>query len=107
MRLYVLDKSDGTKIHLKQSAGSRGELVQIFGSRKVTIGNYVYDVNEISAEASENAASAMALGGVVGVLGGVPGVIIGGIIGGLLGKSADDEDKAKVDKFNGSSADVY
>ncbi|WP_260291946.1 hypothetical protein [Sedimenticola hydrogenitrophicus] len=107
MRLYVLDKSDGTKIHLKQSASSRQELVQIFGSRKVNIGNHVYDINDISAEASENAAPAMALGGVVGVLGGIPGVIIGGIIGALLGKNADDEDKAKVEQFNRTTADVY
>ena len=69
MRLYVLDKTNKTKIHLKQSAGSRGELVQIFGSRKVNIVNQVYDVNDIYAEASENAAPAMALGGVSVFLG--------------------------------------
>jgi len=60
MRLYVLDKVDGKKIHLKQTADSRGELVQTSGSRKVKIGSHIYDVNEIIAEASENTAPAMA-----------------------------------------------
>lgn len=106
MRLYVLDKADGKKIHLRQIADSRGELVRTFGSRKVEIGNHIYDVNEIAAEASENTAPAMALGGVVGVLGGVPGVILGSAIGALLGKSSDDEDKVKAELFNRSSADV-
>ena len=44
----------------------------------------------------------MATGGLIGALGGVPGVIIGGLIGALLGKSTDEEDKIKTDKFNES-----
>lgn len=106
MRLYVQKKPDGNKIHLKETANTRGELAQLFGSRRVQIEGDIYDVNDISAESSDNAAAAMALGGVVGVYGGIPGVIIGGIIGALLGKSTDDEDKTKVELFNRSSADV-
>jgi len=106
MRLYVLDKSDGTKVRLKETANTRGELARLYGARRVQVGDSVYEVNDISAESSDNAAAAMALGGVVGIYGGVPGVIIGGLIGALLGKSTDDEDKTKVELFNRSSVDV-
>ena len=107
MRLYVINKTDGNKLHLKQSADTRSELVGLFGTRRIQIDNHVYDMDEVSAESSENTAPAMALGGVVGVLGGVPGVVIGGIIGALLGNSSDEEDKIKVEQFNGSPTDVY
>ena len=106
MRLYVIDKSNGNKVHLKQTARTRAELAQIYGSSRVKIGDDEYDLNEICAEASENTAAAMALGGVVGIYGGVPGVILGGLIGALLGKSSDDEDKQKVELFNRSGVHV-
>jgi hypothetical protein len=106
MRLYVIDKEDGSKVHLKQTASTRSDLAQLYGANRVQIGDNVYDINEIVAEASDNTAAAMALGGVVGVYGGVPGVIIGGLIGALLGKSSDDEDKERVELFNRSSANV-
>ncbi len=107
MRLYVLNKSDGNKIHLKQSANTRNELEQLFGSRRIEIDNHEYNIADVTAEPSQNTAPAMALGGGVGVLGGVPGVIIGSASGALLGNSSDEEDKIKVEQFNRSSTDAY
>ena len=108
MRLYVIDQSTaGKKIHLKQTAESRASLAAALGSQRIKVGEYIYTIDDVIAEPSENAAAAMALGGVVGVAGGVPGVIIGGIIGGLLGSSADKEDKVKVLNFNRSTSGVY
>ncbi|KTF17023.1 hypothetical protein [Pseudoalteromonas sp. H105] len=102
MKLYVTNQSTGEKRYLKQSAVSRQELVKQLGSERFQIDQQVYSVSEVVAESNESTAGAMAAGGVIGVVGGVPGVIIGGIIGALLGKSTDDEDKVKTDKFNGS-----
>lgn len=107
MRLYVLDKTDGTKIYLKDIASNRRDLAAVYGSHRVKVGEHVYHVNEICAEPSENTAPAMALGGVVGVLGGVPGVILGGLVGALLGKSSDDEDEVKANLFNRSASSEF
>jgi len=102
MKLYVTNNTTGEKTYLKQSATSRSELVQVLGSERFQIDTEVYSVTDVVAERNENTAGAMAAGGVLGVVGGVPGVIIGGLIGALLGKSTDDEDKEKTDKFNRS-----
>jgi uncharacterized membrane protein YdfJ with MMPL/SSD domain len=102
MKLYVTNQATGEKTYLKQSAASRQDLVKQLGSERFQIDQQIYSVNDVRAEINESTAGAMAAGGVIGVVGGVPGVIIGGLIGALLGKSTDDEDKIKSDKFNGS-----
>ena len=102
MKLYVLNKASGEKVFLKQSATSRQELAQMLGSARFQIDNQVFSINEVKAESSENTAGAMAAGGVVGAVAGVPGVILGGLVGALLGKSSDEEDKSKAEKFNRS-----
>jgi len=102
MKLYVINNTSGEKTYLKQNATSRSELAQALGSNRFQIDAEIYSVIDVVAERNENTAGAMAAGGVLGVVGGVPGVIIGGIIGALLGKSTDDEDKNKTDKFNRS-----
>lgn len=102
MKLYVTNHSTGDKTYLKQSAVSKRDLVKQLGSERFQLEDQIYSVREVKAESNDSTAGAMAAGGVIGVVGGVPGVIIGGLIGALLGKSTDDEDKIKSDKFNES-----
>ena len=102
MKLYVTNQSSGEKIYLKQSASSKQELAKLLGSTRFQIDQKIYSIKDVRAESSENIAGAMATGGLIGALGGVPGVIIGGLIGALLGKSTDEEDNIKTDKFNES-----
>ncbi|MCJ8304739.1 hypothetical protein [Shewanella sp.] len=102
MKLYVVNQSTQEKTYLKQNAASRRNLVEQLGSERFQIDQQVFSVNDVKAESNDNTASAMAAGGVIGIVGGVPGVIIGGLLGALFGKSTDDEDKEKSDKFNRS-----
>lgn len=102
MKLYVQNKASGARTYLKQNANSRQQLASQLGSERFKVKNQTYSVNDVRAEQNDNTANAMAAGGVIGIAGGVPGVIIGGIIGALLGKSTDDEDNKKVEKFNRS-----
>jgi hypothetical protein len=104
MKLYVINRKTHKKHVLQQSARTKAELATLLGSRRFTIDNEIFSVDDVIAEPSDTTASAMALGGLVGVAGGVPGVIVGGIIGGLLGKGSTDDEKAKAEIFNRSLA---
>jgi len=102
MRLFVENPETREKIFLKVKAKDRTSLVKTIGARHFSSRGKTFSVNDVQAEASDNTAPTMALGGVIGVAAGVPGVIIGGLLGGLMGKQVAQEEEAKATAFNGS-----
>lgn len=102
MKLYITNRAN-EKVFLNLTAGTRQELVNLVGSQVFRLGDEIYNVNQVKAEAdTNNTATGTLVGGVLGALGGPVGILIGGLVGGLLGNSSDDTEKVKVDQFNNS-----
>lgn len=103
MKLYVFNPIKKQKVYLNLSAPTRQSLARQIGGRIFYIGNQRYSIYDVKAENDSNsAATGAAVGGVVGALGGPVGILIGGVLGGLIGNSTQDEENAKIRKFNNS-----
>lgn len=104
MRLYVIDKTTGEKIHLQLVADSRQHLAAKIGATSFNVNNQRFHANEVFAETGTDQATVSALiGGVIGMLGGAPGVIAGSAIGALLGSNQAQKEKDAAALFNGSA----
>lgn len=103
MKLYVLDRSNRSKIPLKIIASDRRNLTKILGTSKFVLNGTLYSVNDVQAEpTTDNAAVGGLLGGVVGAVAGPAGIIIGGVLGAAIGQDQVDKDKREAEVFNRS-----
>jgi hypothetical protein len=104
MKLFVCNRQN-QKIYIDIIAPTRRQLASIIGSQHFFIDRDYYTVNQVFAESENNdAVGGAVLGGLVGLLGGPVGLFFGGLAGGLIGKSRENDDETKVDKFNRSQA---
>lgn len=101
MRLYVRNK-DGEKEYLSYEAQTRLNLARKIGSRTFYMNNRRYHIRNVYAEPGNSTITGTVAGGLVGVLGGPIGMLIGLGLGTLIGGANEQEDKAKVNKFNRS-----
>ncbi len=102
MKLYAIN-SNSQKIYLNLTAFSRSELQARIGGSRFSLGEDVFDVQNVYAEKDSNRTTTGAVvGGAVGTLGGPFGILIGGLLGGLIGNGSDKEEDAIVERFNKS-----
>lgn len=103
MKLFVRDNK--TKIYLRISAQTRGELQNKLGRRHFVVRGKKYSINDVQAETDNtNTAVGAILGGIIGAFGGPIGAITGGTLGGIVGSSSDSKEKQSVLIFNRSKA---
>ena len=109
MRLFIPRcKSCGKEINLKVIAETRWELEQKIGYTFTVLhedcGNRrIYTVDDVYAKRGiSNLGLGSAIGGALGLFGGPVGLLVGGGIGGVLGASADQNEDAKIRRFNRS-----
>lgn len=101
MKLYVV--SNNQKIYLNLTASTRQGLANLIGGYYFFLGNNRYSVKQVWAENNSNSTTTGAVvGGVVGALGGPVGILIGGLLGGLIGNNTDEDENAKINRFNRS-----
>jgi hypothetical protein len=103
MKLFVINPKNNQKIYLNLSAPTRKSLARQVGGQDFFVGNRRYTIYDTRAENNSNSTTTGAIvGGVVGTLGGPIGILIGGFLGGLIGNGTDEEENAKISKFNNS-----
>jgi len=102
MKLYVINPQN-QKVYLNLTAPTRHDLAQQIGGYNFFLGNNLYSVSNVIAENDSNStATGAVVGGVVGALGGPIGILIGGFLGGLIGNNTDDDENARIRRFNNS-----
>lgn len=102
MKLYVVNNNN-QKVYLNLVAPTRSALAQQIGGQNFFLGDTLYSVYSVVAENDSNStATGAVVGGVVGALGGPVGILIGGLLGGLFGNGTDEQETAKVNRFNNS-----
>ncbi len=102
MKLYVVNQSN-QKVYLNLTASTRKGLANLIGGYNFYLGNNLYSVYDVWAENDSNStATGAVVGGVVGALGGPIGILIGGLLGGLIGNGSDEDESAKIRRFNNS-----
>ncbi len=108
MKLFVVCKSCGNKIYLKEKSQTRRTLTNRIGKEfHITCphcnNKNIYNVHDVFAEAeTNNAAGGAIIGGLIGLIGGPIGALSGSTIGGLLGYGSDENERKAVQKFNNS-----
>ena len=102
MKLYVVN--NGKREYLNVVAFTRQELANAIGSPWFTFNGNQYHVHQVIATAeTNNTAAGAVIGGLIGLLGGPFGVLVGGTLGGALGNGGDNNEAAKVNRFNQST----
>lgn len=102
MKLYVVNQNK-QKVYLNLTASTRQGLANQIGGYNFYLGNNLYSVYDVRAENDSNStATGTVVGGVVGALGGPVGILIGGLLGGLIGNGSDEDESAKIRRFNNS-----
>ncbi|WP_323758440.1 DUF456 domain-containing protein [Roseivirga sp.] len=103
MKLYVINPNNNQKVYLNLSAPTRQSLTKQIGGENFYLANQLFSIYDVWAENDSNStATGAVVGGFVGALGGPVGILVGGFLGGLIGKGTDEEESAKIKKFNNS-----
>lgn len=109
MRLFIRGCNNCQRpIYLNVVEPTRGQLANRIGyyfqvECPHCRGDVQHSVNDVFAEPDPPATPAGAIvGGVIGLIGGPIGMLIGGGLGTLWGANVDEEERRRVDRFNGS-----